>query len=73
MDDIFEFMHSAYRLASTQVKAIAYDLITEITRRKQEIMKSEVENKEELLTKLTTINDKIIELTDSLEEQLQKK
>ncbi len=71
VDDIFEFMHSAYRLASTQVKAIAYDLITEITRRKQELMKSEVENKEELLTKLTTINDKIIELTDSLEEQLQ--
>lgn len=72
MDDIFEFMHSAYRLASTQVKAIAYDLITEITKRKQEIIKSDDKNKEELLTRLTSINDKIIELTDSLEEQLQE-
>lgn len=66
MDDIYEFENPKYRVASMQIKAIAYDIVIEITKKKME-----ASNSEELKNKLTNINDKLIELTESLEEQLE--
>ena len=66
MDDIYEFENPKYRVASMQIKAIAYDIVIEITMKKME-----ASNSEELKNKLTNINDKLIELTESLEEQLE--
>lgn len=70
MDDIYEFENSEYRLASMQIKAIAYDVMTGITRKKVSLKNSG--RPEDLLEELTTISDKIIELTDSLENEFQK-
>lgn len=67
MDDIYEFENPKYRVASMQIKAIAYDIVIEIAKKK-----AENSNHEELKNKLTTINDKLIELTESLEEELEK-
>lgn len=74
MDDIYEFDNSEYRLASMQVKAIAYDVVTGITRKKINIKKNleDSEEKEALLKKLSEISDKVVELTDNLEQELQK-
>lgn len=74
MDDIYEFENGEYRLATVKIKAIAYDVVTEITRKKQELKKSsmEEEKKQNLLTSLVNISDKIVELTDMLEQQLQQ-
>ena len=74
MDDSFEFENNEYRLASMQMKAIAYDVVTEITRKKLEIKKRtiEEEKQKELITSLTSISDKIVELTDEFEHQLQQ-
>lgn len=66
MEDIYEFENPKYRVASMQIKAIAYDIVIEITKKKME-----ASNSEELKNKLTNINDKLIELTESLEEQLE--
>ena len=66
MDDIYEFENPKYRVTSMQIKAIAYDIVIEITKKKME-----ASNSEELKNKLTNINDKLIELTESLEEQLE--
>lgn len=74
MDDIIEFDNSEYRLASMQVKAIAYDVVTGITRKKINIKNGldDAAKKDELLAKLNEINDKVVELTDELELELEK-
>ena len=74
MDDIIEFDNSEYRLASMQVKAIAYDVVTGITRKKINIKNGldDATKKDELLAKLNEINDKVVELTDDLELELEK-
>lgn len=72
MDDIYEFENSEYRLASMQIKAIAYDVVTGISKKKT-ILKKKNDNEASFLAqKLATISDRIIEITDSLEEELQK-
>lgn len=70
MDDVYEFENSEYRLASMQIKAIAYDVMTGITRKKSTLKSKAVTS--EVLNSLTLISDRIVELTDSLEEELQK-
>lgn len=74
MDDIIEFDNSEYRLASMQVKAIAYDVVTGITRKKINIKNGldDTAKRDELLAKLNEINDKVVELTDDLELELEK-
>lgn len=72
MDDIYEFENSEYRFASMQIKAIAYDVVTGISKKKT-ILKKKNDNEASFLAqKLATISDRIIEITDSLEEELQK-
>lgn len=70
MDDVYEFENSEYRLASMQIKAIAYDVMTGITRKKGALKNKDIPT--EVLNRLTLISDRIVELTDSLEEELQK-
>lgn len=70
MDDVYEFENSEYRLASMQIKAIAYDVMTGITRKKGVLKNKDIPT--EVLNQLTLISDRIVELTDSLEEELQK-
>ena len=72
MDDIYEFENSEYRLASMQIKAIAYDIVTGISKKKIALKKKGDSDTSSLAQSLTTISDRIIEMTDSLEEELQK-
>lgn len=72
MDDIYEFENSEYRLASMQIKAIAYDVVTGISKKKIDLKKKGDSDTSSLAQNLTTISDRIIEITDSLEEELQK-
>ena len=72
MDDIYEFEKSEYRLASMQIKAIAYDIVTGISKKKIDLKKKGDSDTSSLAPNLTTISDRIIEITDSLEEELQK-
>lgn len=72
MDDIYEFENSEYRLASMQIKAIAYDIVTGISKKKIDLKKKGDSDTSSLAQNLTTISDRIIEITDSLEEELQK-
>lgn len=72
MDDIYEFENSEYRLASMQIKAIAYDVVTGISKKKTILKKKNDNDASSLAQKLATISDRIIEITDSLEEELQK-
>gem|GEM_PF-6346406 len=72
MDDIYEFENSEYRLASMQIKAIAYDIVTGISKKKIALKKKGDSDTSSLAQNLTTISDRIIEITDSLEEELQK-
>ena len=66
MDDVYEFENSEYRLASMQIKAIAYDVMTGITRKKRILKDKDIPI--EVLNKLKLISDRIVELTYSLEE-----
>lgn len=70
MDDVYEFENSEYRLASMQIKAIAYDVMTGITRKKRILKDKDIPI--EVLNKLKLISDRIVELTDSLEDELEK-
>lgn len=72
MDDIYEFENNEYRLASMQIKAIAYDIVTGISKKKIALKKKGDSDTSSLAQKLATISDRIIEITDSLEEELQK-
>lgn len=72
MDDIYEFENSEYRLASMQIKAIAYDVVTGISKKKTILKKKNDNEASSLAQKLATISDRIVEITDSLEEELQK-
>jgi hypothetical protein len=72
VDDIYEFENSEYRLASMQIKAIAYDVVTGISKKKTILKKKNDNEASSLAQKLATISDRIIEITDSLEEELQK-
>lgn len=72
MDDIYEFENNEYRLASMQIKAIAYDVVTGISKKKTILKKKNGNEASSLAQKLATISDRIIEITDSLEEELQK-
>lgn len=67
MDELYEFKNSEYRLATMQLKAIAYDIVTGISRKKPEL-----EENKALLKELITISDKVIKLTDALGDELQK-
>lgn len=70
MDDVYEFENSEYRLATMQIKAIAYDVVTGITRKKLSL--KNVEKGDEMTQQLAIISDKIVELTDALEQELEK-
>ena len=70
MEDIYEFENSEYRMASMQIKAIAYDVVTGISKKKIALKKDSEDSS--LIQRLTAISDRIIEITDSLEEELEK-
>lgn len=72
MDDIYEFENNEYRLASMQIKAIAYDIVTGISKKKTALKKKGDSELSSLAQNLTAISDRIMEITDSLEEELQK-
>ena len=72
MDDINEFENSEYLVASMHKKAIAYDVVTGISKKKTILKKKNDNEASSLAQKLATISDRIIEITDSLEEELQK-
>lgn len=72
MDDIYEYENSEYRVVSMQLKAIAYDVVTGISKKKTSLKKNGLNEAEVISDELATISDRIIELADSLEEEFQK-
>lgn len=71
MDDIYEFENNQHRKASVQIKAIAYDLMIELTEKKKELLKSKVSNNKELMDQLNSISDKFFQITEDFENQLE--
>src|SRR5699024_11596275 len=73
VDERYEFENAEYRIASIELKAIAYDVVTAISKRKTELIqkttaKEEIEN---LLTELNNKSDKLLVLTNQIEESLE--
>lgn len=73
MDERYEFENAEYRIASIELKAIAYDVVTAISKRKTELIqkttaKEEIEN---LLTELNNKSDNLLVLTNQIEESLE--
>ena len=68
MDDIYEFDNNEYRIAAMQIKAIAYDVITEITKKRMQLAKIAENDK---MNNLISIQDKLVEITDEFDRQLE--
>ena len=68
MDDIYEFDNNEYRIASMQVKAIAYDVVTGITKKRMLLSKTD---KNDIINNLISIQDRLIEITDEFDKQLE--
>ena len=73
MEDKYEFESAEYRIAAIELKAIAYDIVATISKRKTELMKTtkNEEEKKQRLTELNNRNDNLLMLTNQLEEQLE--
>ena len=73
MEDKYEFESAEYRIAAIELKAVAYDIVATISKRKTELMKTtkNEEEKKQRLTKLNNRNDNLLMLTNQLEEQLE--
>lgn len=71
MDDRYEFENAEYRIAAIQIKAIAYDIVMEISKRKQDLASKSKEEIANLLTELNEKNDNLLALTSKLEETLE--
>ena len=73
MEDKYEFESAEYRIAAIELKAIAYDIVAAISKRKTELMKAtkNEEEKKQRLTELNNRNDNLLMLTNQLEEQLE--
>ena len=70
MDDIYEFDNNEYRIAAMQIKAIAYDVITEITKKRMQLAKIAENDK---MNNLISIQDKLVEITDEKEWKIVQK
>lgn len=73
MEDKYEFESAEYRIAAIELKAVAYDIVAAISKRKTELMKAtkNEEEKKQRLTELNNRNDNLLMLTNQLEEQLE--
>ena len=73
MEDKYEFESAEYRIAAIKLKAVAYDIVATISKRKTELMKTtkNEEEKKQRLTELNNRNDNLLMLTNQLEEQLE--
>lgn len=73
MEDKYEFESAEYRIAAIELKAVAYDIVATISKRKTELMKTtkNEEEKKQRLTELNNRNDNLLMLTNQLEEQLE--
>ena len=73
MEDKYEFESAEYRIAAIELKAVAYDIVATISKRKTELMKAtkNEEEKKQRLTELNNRNDNLLMLTNQLEEQLE--
>ena len=73
MEDKYEFESAEYRIAAIELKAVAYDIVAAISKRKTELMKTtkNEEEKKQRLTELNNRNDNLLMLTNQLEEQLE--
>ena len=73
MEDKYEFESAEYRIAAIELKAIAYDIVATISKRKTELMKTtkNEEEKKQRLMELNNRNDNLLMLTNQLEEQLE--
>lgn len=71
MDDRYEFENAEYRIAAIQIKAIAYDIVMEISKRKKDLASKSKEEIANLLKELNEKNDNLLALTSKLEETLE--
>ena len=71
MDDIYEFENTKHRKASVQIKAIAYDLMMELTEKKKELLKNKSSNSNELIDQLNSISDQFFQIIKDFENQLE--
>ena len=73
MEDKYEFESAEYRIAAIELKAVAYDIVATISKRKTELMKTtkNEEEKKQRITELNNRNDNLLMLTNQLEEQLE--
>lgn len=71
MDDIYEFENTKHRKASVQIKAIAYDLMMELTEKKKELLKNKSSNSNELIDQLNSISDHFFQIIKDFENQLE--
>ena len=73
MEDKYEFESAEYRIAAIELKAVAYDIVATISKRKTELMKTtkNEEEKKQRLMELNNRNDNLLMLTNQLEEQLE--
>ena len=73
MEDKYEFESAEYRIAAIELKAVAYDIVATISKRKTELKKKKKneEEKKQRLTELNNRNDNLLMLTNQLEEQLE--
>lgn len=67
MDEIYEFESNEYRVASMQIKATGYDIVTGIAKKEKSLG-----NNPDTLNQLTNINSNIVDLLDKLEKQLEQ-
>lgn len=73
MEDKYEFESAEYRIAAIELKAIAYDIVATISKRKKELIKTTKndEEKKKNLAELNNRNDNLLMLTNQIEEQLE--
>lgn len=71
MDDIYEFENTKHRKASVQIKAIAYDLMMELTEKKKKLLKNKSSNSNELIDQLNSISDQLFQIIKDFENQLE--
>lgn len=67
MDEIYEFESNECRVASMQIKATGYDIVTGISKKEKNLG-----NNPDTLNQLTNINNNIVDLLDKLEKQLEQ-